>query len=241
MCLTCFFFLLTLSPPHSLLLSLSLSLTFLSASLSLSLRLCVSLLLRSSTLPCVCLSPSHYSLSFCLTHAFCLSLSDSLWCMHACTCMRAHSHIHTHTHMCDTYNITCTDSQVKKGAMPAQFVTTLLVTKYAGIAACFVTFVTKHAVVTKRAATAAVPHKATQICHNGWWSTKKKGKTLSQQVMFQHSDALFFLYGWTCPSCHTYAHTYKKHESREKLTFIFLFLLNWLSMLMTVSSANDCW
>ena len=87
--------------------------------------------------------------------------------MHAHARVHTHTYIHTHTHTRDTYNITCTDSQVKIGAMPAQFVTTLLVTKYAGIAACFVTLVTKHAVVTKRAATAAVPHKATQICHNG--------------------------------------------------------------------------
>ena len=36
--------------------------------------------------------------------------------------------------------------------MPARFVTTLLVTKRAGIAARFVTLVTKRAVVTKRAA-----------------------------------------------------------------------------------------
>ena len=37
--------------------------------------------------------------------------------------------------------------------MPARFVTTSLVTKRAGIAARFVTLVTKRAVVTKRAAT----------------------------------------------------------------------------------------
>ena len=37
--------------------------------------------------------------------------------------------------------------------MPARFVTTSLVTKRVGIAARFVTFVTKRAVVTKRAAT----------------------------------------------------------------------------------------
>ena len=37
--------------------------------------------------------------------------------------------------------------------MPAQFDTTSLVTKLAGIAANFVTIVTKHAVVAKHAAT----------------------------------------------------------------------------------------
>ena len=41
----------------------------------------------------------------------------------------------------------------KKSAMPARFVTTSLVTKRAGIAARFVTLVTKRAVVTKRSAT----------------------------------------------------------------------------------------
>ena len=39
--------------------------------------------------------------------------------------------------------------------MPARFVTTSLVTKRAGIAARFVTLVTKRAVVTKRAATSS--------------------------------------------------------------------------------------
>ena len=41
--------------------------------------------------------------------------------------------------------------------MPARFVTTSLVTKRAGIAARFVTLVTKLAVVTKRAATGREP------------------------------------------------------------------------------------
>ena len=40
--------------------------------------------------------------------------------------------------------------------MPARFVTTSLVTKRAGIAARFVTLVTKRAVVTKRSATGAL-------------------------------------------------------------------------------------
>ena len=146
MCLTCLFF----SLPPSLLLSLSVSL-----SLSLSyLFLCVSVPLSASLVSLfsfclllfpVCLSLPPITLSHSVSHirSVCFSLWLSLFdaCMHACARMHTHTYIHTHTR--DTYNTTCTDSQVKKGAMPARFVTTLLVTKYAGIAACFVTLVTK--------------------------------------------------------------------------------------------------
>ena len=56
--------------------------------------------------------------------------------------------------------------------MPARFVTTSLVTKHAGIAARFVTLVTKRAVVTKHAATRLLvlplptPHEVERCC---WW------------------------------------------------------------------------
>ena len=49
---------------------------------------------------------------------------------------------------------------IKKDAMPARFVTTSLVTKRAGIAARFVTLVTKRAVVTKHAATSGAQDRS---------------------------------------------------------------------------------
>ena len=146
MCLTCFFSL-SLPPSLSLFLSryrsLSVSLSV-SVSVSLSLFLCLSGCLCLSLFSfCLsffpaCLSPSPFSLSFCLTHSACLPLSMTFFpSLSLCF-----------THASDTYNIRCTDIQVEKkerSAMPARFVTTSSVTKRAGIAAHFVTLVTKRA------------------------------------------------------------------------------------------------
>ena len=55
--------------------------------------------------------------------------------------------------------------------MPARFVTVLLVTKRAGIAARFVTLVTKRAVATKRAATVPLMLPLCTVTHEamGCW------------------------------------------------------------------------
>ena len=98
---------------------LSLSLTFFSVSvpLSLSVSLCL----------CVCVS-------FCLCLSVCLSLFHV--CMQACT--RTSTHAYTHKWYIQ-YHMYWYPSFKKKNAMPAQFVTTSLVTK--------------HVVVTKHATT----------------------------------------------------------------------------------------
>ena len=142
MCLTRFFSL-SLPPSLSLFLSryCSLSLCLSDFCLSVSVPLSLSSFCLSFFL--VCLSPSPLSLSFCLIHSFCLSvclsarlslsLSLSLWRTHA----RTHARTHTHTWYIQ-YHMYWHPSE-RKGAMPARFVTSSLVTKHAGIAARFVT------------------------------------------------------------------------------------------------------
>ena len=141
MCLTCFF---SLSLPPSLSLSFSLAIA-LSVCLSLylshfflclcpSLSACVSVYFFSFCLSFfpVCLSPSPFSLV--LSHTFVLSPTVTLSLSRARARAHTHTHIHTHTQS-DTYNITCTDIQVKKRCNTCT------------------SLVTKRAVVTKRVAT----------------------------------------------------------------------------------------